>query len=60
MGTADTGSLSVLGYQQVTAPLGAALAWANNGNLAFIAYDLYEFNTRPKSAFAHANPHRLS
>ncbi len=60
MGMADAGRLSVLGYQQVTAPLGAALAWANNGNLAFCAYDLYEFNTQPKSASAHANPHRLS
>jgi hypothetical protein len=60
MGTADGGRLSVLGYQQVTAPLGAALAWANNGNLAFIAYDWYEFNTRPRSSSGHVNPHRLS
>ncbi|HEX7183593.1 MAG TPA: hypothetical protein VF756_17290 [Thermoanaerobaculia bacterium] len=53
--------LSVIGYQQVTAPLGSALAFASNGNLALIAYDLYEFKTLLDSAAgaaANANPQR--
>ncbi len=55
----DKQELQVLGYQKVTAPLGAALAYASNGNLAFVAYDLYEFNTLPRSSSTVGNPHRL-
>ncbi|QXJ23634.1 WD40 repeat domain-containing protein [Actinomadura graeca] len=43
MGTPD---LKVLGYQQVTAPLGSALGWTTNpGRLALVSHDLYEFTT---------------
>jgi hypothetical protein len=61
MGTVGSDQkLSLIGYQQVTAPLGAALAFASNGNLAFIAYDLYEFKTLPgTTAAANPNPQRL-
>lgn len=55
--------VSMIGYQQVTAPLGSALAFASNGNLALIAYDLYEFKTRldrAAGAAASANPQRLA
>lgn len=45
MGTADS-DLKVIGYQQVTSPLGSALGWTDNpGRLAMAAYDLYEFTT---------------
>lgn len=60
MGTAAGGKLSTLGYKQVTAPLGAALAYASNGNLAFVAYDLYEFKTLPGNPRTKAdNPQRF-
>ncbi|GGZ15265.1 hypothetical protein [Streptomyces nitrosporeus] len=45
MGTADA-QLNVIGYQEVTSPLGSALGWNDGpGRLAMVAYDLYEFNT---------------
>jgi hypothetical protein len=45
MGTADS-QLHLLGYQEVTSPLGAALAYNSGpGRLAFVAYDLYQFTT---------------
>ncbi|NJQ02910.1 hypothetical protein [Streptomyces zingiberis] len=46
MGTADGAGLHVLGYQEVTSPLGSALGWRGDpGRLAMVAYDLYEFTT---------------
>jgi hypothetical protein len=52
MGTVGSGgsSLEILGNQQITGPLGAALGMATNGNLAAVSYDLYEFNTTPSDA----------
>ncbi|QKV97019.1 hypothetical protein HUT19_39430 [Streptomyces sp. NA02950] len=45
MGTANTG-IDVLGYREVTSPLGSALGWNDApGRLVMVAYDLYEFNT---------------
>jgi hypothetical protein len=61
MGRAETGGpISLVGHQRVTAPLGAALAYAGNGNLAFVAYDLYEFNTQPARLDVEGNPQRLN
>lgn len=51
--------LSIIGFQRVTSPIGAAMAWASNGNLAFVAHDLYEFNTMPRSKAMRANPNRI-
>jgi len=61
MGTVDESSeqLVIAGCQKVVAPLGGAIAFAANGNLAFVAYDLHEFNTRPRTTFRHPNPQRL-
>lgn len=60
MGTVDESEqLVIAGCQKVVAPLGGALAFAANGNLAFVAYDLHEFNTRPRATFRHPNPQRL-
>lgn len=45
MGTADA-ALDVIGYQEVTSPLGSALGWNDSpGRLVMVAYDLYEFTT---------------
>lgn len=45
MGTADAG-IDVLGYQEVTSPLGSALGWNDApGRLVMVAHDLYEFDT---------------
>jgi hypothetical protein len=44
MGTADSDSLDPIGYQQLTAPLGSALAY-QGGELVMVAYDLYQFTT---------------
>jgi WD40 repeat protein len=44
MGTASADSLTPSGYQQLTAPLGSALAY-QNGDLVMVAYDLYQFTT---------------
>jgi hypothetical protein len=61
MGTVDESyeRLVIAGCQKVVAPLGGAIAFAANGNLAFVAYDLHEFNTRPRKTFRHPNPQRL-
>jgi hypothetical protein len=45
MGRVTDNRIGVIGYQRVTAPLGAALAYSRDGNLAFVAYDLFEFKT---------------
>jgi WD40 repeat protein len=45
MGTAGSGALHVLGYREVTSPLGSALAYASGGRLALVSHDLYEFLT---------------
>ncbi|HEY0168786.1 MAG TPA: hypothetical protein VGB75_17200 [Jatrophihabitans sp.] len=44
MGTVTQSSLQPIGYQRVTAPLGSALAF-QGGELAMVAYDLYQFTT---------------
>jgi hypothetical protein len=43
-GTASADSLTPLGYQHLTAPLGSALAY-RGGDLVMVAYDLYQFTT---------------
>jgi hypothetical protein len=45
MGTADGSKLSIIGYQEVTSPLGSALAFNVTGKLAMVSYNLYEFIT---------------
>lgn len=60
MGTVDESEkLTIVGCQKVVAPLGAAIAFSSNGNLAFAAYDLHEFHTSPRATLRHANPQRL-
>lgn len=38
-------SLSIFGYEELTSPLGSALAFNACGRLAMVSYDLYEFTT---------------
>jgi hypothetical protein len=46
MGTiTNNQSLSVFGYQEVTSPLGSAIAFNVGGNLVMVSYNLYEFTT---------------
>lgn len=46
MGTiTNNQNLSVFGYQEVTSPLGSAIAFNVGGNLVMISYNLYEFTT---------------
>jgi hypothetical protein len=60
MGTVGGGTLSVIGYQPVTAPLGSALAFHTSGKLVMVSYDLYEFiTTSAPAAVAGAHPERL-
>jgi len=53
-------SLSVFGYQEVTTPLGSAIASSASGNLVMVSYNLYEFvtvnDTRPPRG---AHPGRI-
>lgn len=45
MGTAGA-TLDIIGYREVTSPLGSALGWNDTpGRLVMVAYDLYEFTT---------------
>jgi hypothetical protein len=44
MGTIAENGISITGNQGVTAKLGAAIGLGGSGDLAFVAYDLYEFN----------------
>jgi hypothetical protein len=44
MGTPSGKSLNPVGYEQLTGPLGSALAY-RSGHLAMVAYDLYQFST---------------
>jgi hypothetical protein len=62
MGTiTNNQSLSVFGYQEVTSPLGSALAFGVYGNLVAISYNLYEFTTGSNLAKPSGNhPERLS
>lgn len=46
MGTPSSHALDPIGYQQLTSPLGSALAY-RNGELVMVAYDLYQFTTAP-------------
>lgn len=59
MGRVAEDRIALVGHQRVTAPLGATLAYAGNGNLAFVAYDLYEFNTHPPTRRLAKNPQRV-
>jgi hypothetical protein len=46
MGTiTNNQSLSVFGYQEVTSPLGSAIAFNVGGNFVMVSYNLYEFTT---------------
>ncbi|MBI3884377.1 MAG: hypothetical protein HY302_01405 [Opitutae bacterium] len=45
MGTVTPTAIAITGRQQVTSPLGAAIATTPAGNLAFVAYDIYQFTT---------------
>ena len=46
MGTiTNNQTLSVFGYQEVTSPLGSAIAFNVGGNLVMVSYNLYEFTT---------------
>jgi len=61
MGTADGSRLSIIGYQEVTSPLGSALAFHVSGKLAMVSFNLYEFITLAAPAAAgHDHPERLS
>jgi hypothetical protein len=44
MGQPTGGSLNPIGYQQLTGPLGSALAY-QDGQLVMVSYDLYQFST---------------
>jgi hypothetical protein len=53
--------LTIIGNQQVTAKLGAAVGISVQGDMALAAYDLYEFNTTPaKTSQSNANPGLLA
>jgi hypothetical protein len=57
-------TLSIIGYQEVTSPLGSALAFSSAGKLAMVSYNLYEFITTPATATTvpaptDENPERL-
>ena len=43
MGGVAERELGLLGYQQVTSPLGSALSFAPDGRLVLVSHDLYEF-----------------
>jgi len=45
MGTVANSQLSVIGYQEVTSPLGSALAYNASGRLVLVSFNLYEFTT---------------
>lgn len=64
MGTiSNNQSLSVIGYQTVTTPLGSALAFMVGGYLVLVSYNLYEFTTGSSVAAGNngssAHPERL-
>lgn len=48
MGTTGIDGFSVIGNQQVTSSLGAAIGMSARGGIALAAYDLYEFTTGMK------------
>lgn len=60
MGSVDGSTLSLMGYQEVTSDLGAAIAYCCAGRLAAVAYSLYEFTAfdDPKET-KEGNPQRL-
>lgn len=46
MGTIGANNqLSIIGYQEVTSPLGSALAFNSTGRLVMVGFNLYEFTT---------------
>jgi hypothetical protein len=60
MGTVANGQLSVIGYQEVTSPLGSALAFNASGRLVMVSFNLYEFTTLTASAaLAGDDPERF-
>jgi WD40 repeat protein len=53
-------TLSVFGYQEVTSPLGSAIAFGVGGNLVMASYNLYEFTTLNNAAPpSEAHPGRI-
>lgn len=61
MGTVDGSKVSLIGYQEVTSPLGSALAFHVNGRLVMVSYNLYEFiTTTTTTAAADDHPERLA
>ena len=53
-------TLSVFGYQEVTSPLGSAIAFNVGGNLVMVSYNLYEFTTLSNAApNKEAHPGRI-
>jgi hypothetical protein len=60
MGTVANGQLSVIGYQEVTSPLGSALAFNASGRLVMVSFNLYEFTTlTATAALAGDDPERF-
>lgn len=60
MGTVDGSKLSIIGYQEVTSPLGSALAFNITGKLVMASHNLYEFITTTGPAeTTDAHPERL-
>jgi len=60
MGSISGQKLNVMGYQEVSSALGAALAFNIGGQLIMVNYNLYEFVTMNGTAPpASANPERL-
>ena len=45
MGTVADKQLSLIGYHDVTSPLGSALAYSATGRLVMVSFNLYEFTT---------------
>jgi len=63
MGTVADQRLAVIGYQEVSSALGAALAFNVKGQLVMVNHNLYEFVTRSAPAVAtepaNENPERI-
>jgi hypothetical protein len=62
MGTVTANKrLSIMGYHEVTSPLGSALAFNATGRLVMVSFNLYEFTTlTAPGAAAGDHPRRLS
>lgn len=58
MGRAWSGRISLVGYREVTSPLGSALAWDGNGRLVLAGHDLYEFEVAAARPVRRRSPSR--